>query len=163
MMSALTLVSGRVAKFRSGRVPGKGENEYVLSLHRTGKSRASRFVLGFYRSEEHGREALREARNNGFRRSAVIYRSSDGELSHFHDGLGPRERAALGVATALAVAVLAAIGGVPPLAVARIGGVRFSDQLVWHARVGSRDSQQSSSRLPRLCPSRGEPRGSRGN
>ena len=97
---------------------GKGENGYVLSLHRTGKSRASRFVLGFYRSDEHGREALREARNHGFRRSAVIYCSSDGELSHFYDGLGPRERAALGAATALAVAVLAAIGGVPPLAVA---------------------------------------------
>jgi len=115
--------------FPSGGVRVKGENEYVLSSHRTRKSRVSRFVVGFYRSEEHGREALREARNNGFRRSAVIYRSSDGELSYFHHGLGPRERAAFGVATALAVAVLAAIGGVPPLAVAPLAVCGFL--IIW--------------------------------
>ena len=74
-------------------------------------------MLGFYRSEEHGGEALREARKNGFRRSAVIHRASDGGLKHFHDGLGPRERAAFGVAMALAAAVLAAIAGIPPWAV----------------------------------------------
>ena len=74
-------------------------------------------MLGFYRSEEHGGEALREARENGFRRSAVIHRASDGGLKLFHDGLGPRERAAFGAATALAVAVLAAIARIPPLAV----------------------------------------------
>jgi len=90
----------------------------VLSFHRIGKSRVSRVVLGFYRSEEHGREALHEARNHGFRQSAVIYRSPDGELSHFHDGLGPRERALLGVATSVAVTVLARIAGVPAWAVA---------------------------------------------
>jgi len=91
------------------------ENEYVLSSPRaTGKSRVSRFVLGFYRSEEHGGEALRETRKNGFRRSAVINRALDGGLTHFHDGLGPRERAAFGATLALAVAVLAAIAGIPP-------------------------------------------------
>ena len=155
--------SGRFAKFCGGGVPGKGENGYVLSSHRSGKSRVSRFVLGFYRSEEHGREALREARNDGFRRSAVIYRSPDGELSHFHDGLGPRERAAFGVAMALAVAVLAAIGGVPPLAVAPLAVCGFL--IIWFGTlvVRTRDSQQSSSCLPRLCPSRREPRGCRRN
>src|SRR5512134_960182 len=96
---------------------GNGDNEYVLSSQRaTGKSRVSRFVLGFHRSEEHGEEALREIRTNGFRRSAVIHRASDGGLKHFHDGLGPRNRAAFGVGLALAVAMLAAIAGIPPLA-----------------------------------------------
>ena len=47
----------------------------MLSLHHTSKSRAPRFVLGFYRSEEHGREALREARTKRFWRSAAIYRA----------------------------------------------------------------------------------------
>ena len=75
-------------------------------------------MLGFYRSEEHGGEALREIRKNGFRRSAVIHRASDGGLKHFHDGLGPGERALFGAAVALAVAVLAAIAGIPPLAMA---------------------------------------------
>jgi cellobiose phosphorylase len=99
-------------------VPENGENEYVLASHRaTGKSRVPRFVLGFYRSEAHGREALREARKNGFRRSAVIHRASDGGLKHFHDGLGPRERAVFGVAIVLAVAALAATAGIPSLAV----------------------------------------------
>jgi cyclic beta-1,2-glucan synthetase len=74
-------------------------------------------VLGFYRSEEHGGEALSEVRKNGFRRSAVIHRASDGGLKHFHDGLGPRRRASFAVAMALAVAILAAIAGIPPLAV----------------------------------------------
>ena len=49
--------------FRRSGVPENSENECVLSSPRaTGKSRVSRFVLGFYRSEEHGEEALREAR-----------------------------------------------------------------------------------------------------
>jgi len=74
-------------------------------------------VLGFYRSEEHGGEALREAHKNGFRRSAVIHRASDGGLKHFHDELGPRQRTAFSVATALAAAVLAVTAGLPVLAV----------------------------------------------
>jgi len=97
---------------------GNGENEDVLSSHRaTGRSRVSRFVLGFYRSEEHGGEALREARKKGFRRSAAIHRASDGGLNHFHDGFGPRDRAAFGIAMALAVTVLAVIAGIPSMAV----------------------------------------------
>jgi len=110
------------------------ENEYVLSLLRTGKSRASRLVLGFYRSGEHGREALREARTKRLRRSAVIYRAPDGELSVFHGGLGPRERAALSGATSLAVAVVTAIGGVSPVAAAALAVSGFL--IVWFGTLG---------------------------
>jgi cyclic beta-1,2-glucan synthetase len=74
-------------------------------------------VLGFYRSEEHGGEALSEVRKNGFRRSAIIHRASDGGLKHFHDGLGSRERAAFGLGMAFAVAALATAAGIPPWAV----------------------------------------------
>ncbi len=74
-------------------------------------------MFGFYRSEEHGAEALREARKSGFRRSAVIDRALVGGVKHFHDGLGPRERGAFGAAMALAFAALAVIVDIPHLAV----------------------------------------------
>ena len=89
----------------------------------------SRLVLGFYRSEERGEEALREARKNGFRRSAGIHRASDGGLRHFHDGLGPHERAVFGVAMALVVAVLALIAGIPPWAV--VPSALFGFLITW--------------------------------
>lgn len=72
-------------------------------------------MFGFYRSEEHGEEALREARKSGFRRSAVIHRAADGGLKHFHDGRGPRERAILGLTLALFVAVAALSLNLPPV------------------------------------------------
>ena len=49
---------------------------------------------------------MRVARNNRFRRSAVIHRAADGGLKHFHDGLGSRERALFAIAVAFAAAVL---------------------------------------------------------
>ena len=72
-------------------------------------------MFGFYRNEEHGQEALREARKSGFRRSAVIHRAADGGLEHFHDGRGPRERAILGFALAICVAVATLSLNLPPI------------------------------------------------
>ncbi len=78
----------------------------MASLRRAaGKPRVSRYILGFYRSEEHGVDALGEARTSGFRRSGVIHRSLNGDLTYSHLGTGPRERGAFGAGVALLLLV----------------------------------------------------------
>jgi len=66
----------------------------------------SRLVLGFYRSEEHAEEALRQARKNRAQRSAVVHRTAGGQLKIAHAGLGPLPRAAFGASIALLCALL---------------------------------------------------------
>lgn len=83
------------------------ENEHVRSSRGAAvKPAIAIFVLWFYRSEEHGVEALR-VRHHGFRRSAVIHRGSEGSLAYLHDGLDARERATVAVGTAVLTAVAA--------------------------------------------------------
>lgn len=82
--------------------------------HDARKSRAARVVLGFYRSEEHGKEALAEIRNGGYRRSAVILRTPDGGARYLHAGFGPRERLIFAITAAASVdAVLVALPNIP--------------------------------------------------
>ena len=69
-------------------------------------------MLGFYRSEEHAEDALHEARKNHFRCSGVVHRAEDGRLRFFYARLAPRDRAAIGIAIALVVALLAEILGI---------------------------------------------------
>jgi cyclic beta-1,2-glucan synthetase len=63
-------------------------------------------VLGFYRSEEHADEALRQARKNRVQRSAAVHRTASGQLKITYAGLGPLHRAAFAVFIALVSAVL---------------------------------------------------------
>ena len=81
--------------------------EKVLLSHLAGEFRASRLVVSFYHSDEHAREALREARKKGFFRSAAIHRAVDGSLKFFHAGLAPASRAALSLAVAAVSAAAA--------------------------------------------------------
>ena len=69
-----------------------------------------RFVLGFYRSEEHAAEALHAARQKHFQRSAVVHRAEDGDLK-FSPGFGSGRRAALGAGFTLAFASAAVLLG----------------------------------------------------
>jgi len=89
------------------------EWESVLFTRKTSETRVARFVFGFYRSEEHGQEALQEARASGFRRSAVICRKHGGGLKYIHDGMGPRERAILGVVLSFLLASIAILVDLP--------------------------------------------------
>jgi hypothetical protein len=82
-------------------------------------------VLAFYRSEEHAKEALDEARKNHFRRAAVVYRAEDGRLKSWHAGLAPRDRAAFGIALALVFALAAGTLGANLPALALLGLVGF--------------------------------------
>lgn len=56
---------------------------------------------------------MREARTNGFRRSAVIHRKTDGALKYIHDGMGPRERAILGIVLSFLLAAIALVVDMP--------------------------------------------------
>lgn len=82
----------------------------------------SRFVLAFYRSEEHATEALGEARRSHFRRSAAIHRAEDTRLRFVYGGFGPRNRAVFGTVLALVFAGAAGILGEDP-GVLAVGGV----------------------------------------
>jgi hypothetical protein len=69
--------------------------------------RNPRLVLGFYRSEEHAEEALRQARKNRVQRSAAVHRTADGQLKIAYAGLGPLHRAVFSASIALLSALLA--------------------------------------------------------
>ncbi len=77
----------------------------------SGEFRVRRLVVGFYRSEEHAEEALREARKNGFFRSAAVHRAEDGGLKYFHAGLAPAVRACVALAFAAALALAVKVAG----------------------------------------------------
>ena len=95
----------------------------------TAKPGFSRLVFGFYRSVEHGQEALVEARANGFRSSAVIHRGADGSVHHYHGGLGPRDRAIFSILISFAAAVPAAYLDLSPLA--WLGAILFALLAAW--------------------------------
>jgi len=84
----------------------------------------SRLILGFYRSEEHAEEALREARKNGVRRSAAAHCAGPGRLTFSHAGLGPFDRAVFGFVVALLSAGAAGALGWKPwaLTLSALGG-----------------------------------------
>jgi cyclic beta-1,2-glucan synthetase len=71
-------------------------------------------VLGFYRSEEHAEEALRQARKNHVQRSAAVHRTASGQLKIAYAGLGPLQRAFFGLAVASLATLLAQVFA-PPL------------------------------------------------
>ena len=104
----------------------------------TAESRASRSVLGFYRSAEHAEEALHAARKNHFRRSGVVHRTEDGRLKFFHAGLAPRDRAAFGIVVALAVVLLAEILGMRLWALFLLALCGFL--IIWFGMKSFRDS-----------------------
>ncbi len=94
----------------------------MLALNRSAwKPRVSRFVFGFYRSDEHGLEALRELRKNGFRRSAVIQRASVGSINYVHAGFGNLERATAAFSFALVFALLGELLALPPWVIGSFG------------------------------------------
>ena len=70
-----------------------------------------RFVLAFYRSEEHAQEALLEARKNHLRRSAAIHRDENGHLTQLYAGWSRRTRAVFGAVLAIIVAALVGMFG----------------------------------------------------
>ena len=90
----------------------------------------SRFVLAFYRSEEHAEEALREAWKKHFWRSAIIHRTQDGRPK-FVEGLGSVRRATLRIGFTLSLALLAGFFGADWRAVALFGALGFL--VVWLA------------------------------
>ncbi len=63
-------------------------------------------MLGFYRSEEHAEEALRQARKNRVQRSAAVHRTVDGQLKFDYAGLSPLHRAICCALIALLCALL---------------------------------------------------------
>jgi cyclic beta-1,2-glucan synthetase len=83
-----------------------------------------RFVLGFYRSEEHAVEALHEARRNHSRRSAVVHRSKDARLK-FLPGLALRNRASFGTGFALVLALAGWTLGSDPRVMILLGVAGF--------------------------------------
>jgi cyclic beta-1,2-glucan synthetase len=97
-----------------------------------------RFVLGFYRSNEHAEEALKEARTNHFRKSAAVSRAEDGTVQLLHAGPASGPRAAICIVLAIFPAVLAGLLGANPRTQVLLGIGAFAIAWLASRRLGFR-------------------------
>ncbi len=93
-----------------------------------------KLVVGFYRSDEHAEEALRDARNHGFRHSAVVHRAVDGRLRVFYTRMAPGDRAVLSAAVGVLLALGAGLLSTNLRAQVLVGAVACA--LAWIGALG---------------------------